>query len=302
LRAGGANTRRRRLAAVLTVLVAFGLVACGGPEALRYELTGQIVALDTDKRELTVAHDAVPGYMGAMTMPFKVPEGSTLLQGLVAGDVIRGRLVVAGEDGVLQAVEKIGHRELPVTMGPGSGAGETLLLEGDAVPDIELTDQHGRRRSLYGTPPTALVVTFVYTRCPFSTFCPLMDRQFTELQKRIVGDARLSGRVRLLSITLDPSQDTPDVLRRHAERLGARSDVWSFLTGDERRVRTLASRFGISTSRDEKDAAVIVHSLATIVIDSGGSVARIYRGNDWRPAEIVPLLVSMTGERRRVER
>jgi protein SCO1/2 len=253
----------------------------------RYDLTGHVVALDDARREVTIAHDAVPGYMDAMTMPFRVRESSAL-RTLARGDLIRGRLTVVREGGLLEAIEKVGYRELPVRVpAPAPASGEDVLLEGDPMPDVELTDENGRPLRLADGSPRAVVLTFVYTRCPFPTFCPLMDRRFMALQETIRADPRLTGRVRLLSITLDPSHDTPAVLKRHARRLGADPEVWSFLTADGSRIRALASRSAVSMSRDGGDVEAIVHNLATVVIDSRGVVRQIHRGNEWRPGDII---------------
>jgi protein SCO1/2 len=111
-----------------------------------------------------------------------------------------------------------------------------------AVPDVTLVDASGGPVSLpqlLGSPePVAL--NFIFTTC--TTICPVMTATFAQMRRELGEDA---GRVRLVSISIDPEQDRPEALRRYAERYGA---GWSFLTGDgadvERVLRAFAAYSG----------------------------------------------------------
>jgi protein SCO1/2 len=90
-------------------------------------------------------------------------------------------------------------------------------------------------------------------------------------------------------VTIDPAHDTPKVLRSygaaHTEKYAEETfEHWEFATGEAEEIRRLANFFGLTynTERDQ-----IVHSLRTILIGADGRVARIYRGNEWKPAEAV---------------
>jgi protein SCO1/2 len=181
----------------------------------------------------------------------------------------------------------------------GQGSHVDYLLEGDRVPDAAFIDQDGRRRRLLEDPAAAVVITFVYTRCPFPTFCPLIDRRFSALQEQIARNRELDGRVRLLSITLDPAHDTPVVLRKHATDLGARSELWNFVTPGDAAAGNMAERFGVGVSLDEKDPSIIVHGLVTVLIDGGGIVTKVLRGGGWQAADVAGMLRSMFDERAR---
>jgi protein SCO1/2 len=275
--------------------------ACTRSEARRYELTGQVVAVDAARQELTIAHAPIAGYMDAMTMPFEVRNAEGAL-GLQPGDLVRGLLVVTSDSGYLESIEKTGHDQPPAS-GGSTRIGEQrhidYLVEGDRVPDAAFIDQDGRRRRLLEDPATATVVTFVYTRCPFPTFCPLIDRRFGALQEQITGNPLLATRVRLLSITLDPAHDTPAVLKQHAADLGARGELWSFVTPGDAAAAGIAGRFGVGASLDEKDPSVIVHGLVTVLIDRDGIVTKVVRGGEWQAAEVVGMLLNMFDERAR---
>jgi protein SCO1/2 len=270
--------------------------ACGGSERSsgerRYAITGEVVAVDARRGEVTIAHDAVAGYMAAMVMPFKVRDAE-LAGRLQPGDLVRGSLVVSASDGFIETIERTGHRAAagapPGRAQPGT---KDFVLEGDALPEVELVDQDGATRSLRSIGGMQ-VMTFVYTRCPFPTFCPLMDRHFKSLQATILADSRLAGRVRLLSITIDPDHDTPAVLRGHAAKVGADPRVWTFVSPRGLRGSEIADRLGVAVEREAPASPLIVHGLVTVVSDDRGVVERIFRGNEWTPREVGALLASM---------
>ena len=91
-------------------------------------------------------------------------------------------------------------------------------------------------------------MTFIYTQCPMPTFCPLMDRHFAAIQERLKADPALAQRA-AVSVSFDPVTDTPPVLKKHAETLGADPSRWTFLTGDRDEIDQFASRFGVSIAR-----------------------------------------------------
>src|SRR4029450_9729760 len=92
-------------------------------------------------------------------------------------------------------------------------------------------------------------LTFIYTRCPLPTFCPLMDQHFAAIQKRMQEDAALKKQVHLVTVSFDPLTDTPPVLKAHAQTLEADLKSWTFLTGDRDDIDQFAARFGVSIGR-----------------------------------------------------
>jgi protein SCO1/2 len=275
-------------AAACYVVVAALAASCRDAERT-YTVSGQVVAMDASRRELMIAHDSIPSYMGAMVMPFKVNDAS--IAKLEPGDLVRGRLVVREDDGFLDQVERIGHREVPAALRALPATMDDFLSEGDVLPDLAFVDQDGASRRLRGDADAAVVLTFIYTRCPFPTFCPLTDRHFQNIQQRVQANRDLADRVRLLSITIDPEYDTTAVLKSHADRLGADARMWSFVRPDGQTAAALPLRFGVPVTR-ESDNAIIVHSLATVVIEPDGTIAKIYRGNEWTPADVITSLES----------
>jgi protein SCO1/2 len=254
------------------------------PAARTYELKGQILAIDQGRLELTVNHADIPGFMPAMTMPYKVRDAN-LLKGRKPGELIAATLVVEGSEGYLQSIRHEGLAALPDER-PAVRA-MNLLDVGEPVRDGELVDQNGARRSLGDWRGQVLAVTFVYTRCPLPNFCPLIDRHFADVQEQVQSSSDLRGRVHLVSVTLDPEYDTPAVLLRHAGQLKADPAVWSLLTGPREQVEKFASQFGVSITRESAQPSGIVHNLRTAVIDGNGRLATILSGGDWQPAALI---------------
>jgi protein SCO1/2 len=273
-------------------VLVFGLgtvVACEGsrtPESKQYELTGQILAVRPETREVVVKHGDIPGFMPAMTMTYQVKDPA-LLQPRAPGDLITATLVV-GPAGTawLSAITHTGSAPLPdgAPARIPAAAGVAPLRPGDAAPMTPLTDQDGAPVSLAHWQGSAVAVTFVYLRCPLPQFCPLMDRRFAELQTIVAARPGLRGRVRLLSVSFDPKADDPPHLRAHAAKLRADPAVWRFATAPEEVVDRFAAAFGVNVIREAD--RTITHNLRTAVIDAVGRVVSIHDGNTWTADEL----------------
>jgi protein SCO1/2 len=284
----------RRLPKLRPPAPLFALILCAAlagfacrapaPAPRTFELKGQILAIDKARRELTVNHADIPGFMPAMTMPYKVRDAN-LLEGRTPGELIGATLVVEESDAYLQSIRHEGVAALPDAR-PVARAMD-LLRVGETVRDGELVDPGGARRSLGDWRGQVLAVTFVYTRCPLPNFCPLIDRHFAAVQEQVRASSDLQGRVHLVSVTLDPDYDTPAVLLRHAGRLKADPAVWSLLTGSRAQIETFASQFGVSVVRENAQPSELVHNLRTAVIDGNGRLVTVLSGGEWEPAALI---------------
>jgi protein SCO1/2 len=264
------------------------------PETREYELSGQILVVRPETSEVLIRHGDIKGFMSGMTMPFKVKDPA-LLRGRTAGDLVTATLVVAEDSAWLGTLTATGHAPVPDDA-PGAlpaATGVHVLAAGDVVPDTPLASPEGAV-SLRATRGMATAVTFIYTRCPLPDYCPLMDRRFAEIQRIVSGDAVLNRRVRLVSISFDPANDTPARLSEHASALGADPAVWRFATiADPSAIDSFAATFGVNVIR-EKDGT-ITHNLRTIVIDADGRVVSVRDGNTWTAAEVVSDLQKALG-------
>ena len=255
--------------------------ACSPSPAREYELRGQVLAVDPARQEITIKHEDIPRFMPGMTMAFKVAD-KNLLNGRVAGDLVKATLVVRDSDAHLRTLDRTGFAPVSAT----EPLPMAMLTAGERISDATFVDEKGAARRLTDWRGKVLVVTFIYTRCPLPNFCPLMDRHFKIIQDDIRSETALS-RVRLLSVSLDPRHDTPPVLARHAAKLLADPEVWSFLTGEADAIDTFAKQFGVSISRGSESDQDIVHNLRTAIIDGDGRLTTVLNGSEWTPSELL---------------
>jgi protein SCO1/2 len=280
---GSRRTAALRGLAILLLSVA----ACSRtpkPETKEYFMRGQVLAVLPDRQQLTVRHEDIAGLMPGMTMTFLVAKPE-LLSGRVPGELIDATLSVTDSLGTLVAITSTGTA--PLSDGAAQSALLADLLEpGSELPDAALIDQDDRRRSLSEWRGSMTLVTFIYTSCPLPNFCPLMDQNFSTVQRAVAEEPVLAGKVKLVSISFDPDHDTPAVLRAHAAKRRADAAVWTFLTGDRVTLERVAGRFGVSVMR-EGQSVEITHNLRTALIGADGRVIKIYSGSQWTPGEVL---------------
>lgn len=263
-----------------------------GPDARRYPISGVVREVDAASGRVTVAHEAIPGLMDAMTMSFPIRERWVV--GVAApGDRIAGTLVV---DGARSWIEGASLTKPPVGSTTAAPRDSTAAAgigpePGTPLPEAPLRDQAGRPVTAKDFAGRDVILTFIYTRCPLPDFCPLMMTRLNEAAARL----RKAGRrddVQILAISIDPAHDTPQVLADYGRRFitGEGDDPfhrWSLLTGTPANVRTWAALFALTY---EKDGTDIAHGLRTAVVDREGKVVGVLRGNDWTTDQLMSLL------------
>ena len=280
----------------LLALFCFSLPAChprNQSRGQRYDIKGKVVSVDKEKQTVTISHEEIKGYMGAMVMPFKLKEDWTFTV-LVPGDQISGTLVVDGASSWIEDV--IITSESEATSGPDNTEGLAEPKPGDEVPDFALTNQDGKRIHLAQYRGKALLLTFIYTRCPLPEYCTLMSNNFGLIDKELQKDSELYSKTHLLSISFDPEYDTPKVLRSygasHTGKFNEETfDHWEFASGTPDEVKVIAQHFGL---RYFKESDQIIHMLRTAIIAPDGKVFKIYRNNDWKPEEVLQDLRSLS--------
>jgi protein SCO1/2 len=270
---------------------------CGSSDRREYPLQGQILTITPDKKDASIKHEDIPGFMSAMTMSYKVRDAAEY-ENLAPGDLINATLVVVSNDAYLEDVKKVGNAPLEKsvtdTASPSASSGFELLQNGAPVPNVTFRDQDGNEIDLASFKGKAVVVTFIYTTCPLPTFCPLMDRHFAALQAKLKERSN-DLNAQLLSVSFDPVTDTPAVLKKHAQSLGADPRLWTFVTGDRDDIDRWALRFGVSVSRAMNDPRDITHNLRTAIIDRQGNLVQTYTGNEWTPEQVLSDLRVMVG-------
>jgi protein SCO1/2 len=277
---------KSRTYALIPLLALVLLAACSNrPEpAKRYALTGKVVSVEAKDSRLIVDHKAIPGFMEAMTMPYKVKDAAEL-KPLAPGDEITADVLVQGTDYWLENIKVTKKNAGP------HPATSTLHMPqpGEEVPDFALTNQNGRRVALRDYRGKALLVTFIYTRCPFPDYCPRISGLFAELNRSMMASPELARRTHLLSVSIDPAHDRPAALRsygaEYAKDTGDHSfNHWEFAVPKPEELTRMAKFFGLTY---ENDSGQIIHSLSTTLISPDGRVYRWYRGGDWKPADVL---------------
>ena len=165
-----------------------------------------------------------------------------------------------------------------------------LLAPGDVVPAIPLVDQSGNAFSVARLRGNAVVIGFVYTRCPDPRMCPLVSSKFARLQAGIG-----TSKIRLLEVTLDPAFDTPAVLRRYGHAYGQNPQRWTLAGGTAPSIRDLSERLGIASQWTQP--GTLVHTEALVILDGDNRIARIIDGNTWTPGAALAAAREATGER-----
>jgi protein SCO1/2 len=276
----------KRVPILLLVVAASGFMAgCHSkPAAKHYVLTGTIVSIDKNSKSLLVNGDEVKGFMAAMTMSYMVKDGNEL-NGLSAGDTIAADLIEQGDEYWLEHMKVTQKAGAP----PPTKADFHMPSPGEEVPDFKLVNQSNRHIDLHQYRGKTVILTFIYTRCPFPDFCPRMSGQFAELNRQLAADPKLYAKTHLLSISFDPGYDTPKVLTEYGHHWAGEKpgvfDHWEFAVAASQDIPQIATFFGLTVIPEKDD--VITHSLSTAVIAPDGKISRWYHGSDWQASDLL---------------
>lgn len=289
----------------LLPLLAFGLLIGGGCSRegasgggatgaakageKRFPFTGEIVRADPVQNVLLVKHEAIEGFMAAMTMEFSAPAAD--VAAAKPGQRIRAELVAPAAGGF--RLEKIwpGDKADADTVAAGArklredthNLGKNAFREiGEKVPDFALYDQDGRVVQSARFGGKQIMLNFIYTRCPDQTKCPAATLKMMAAQK-LAAEAGVTN-IEFISITLDPANDTPAVLKEYAAVRGIDTKNFSFLTGPESAIKDLLTQFGVAAQPNDTNLA---HTLSTVLIDPAGKIAHREDGSAWEPKDFV---------------
>lgn len=253
-----------------------------------YHLRGKVVSTSPATGEVTLDHEAIPGFMDAMTMPYKLKDPSILSE-LHPGDVITADVLVSQDADasvlldhiVVVAQGKPDYKPTSIYHVPASG---------DVVPDFKLRNQDGRTIHLGQFRGKALLITFIYTRCPLPNFCPLVTHNFAVIEKQLAGNQALYAKTHLICVSFDPEHDTPERLRAYgAEYIGsdARNAFahWDFAVPQKPVLTDMAKWFDVGITVGAGGS--ITHTLSTTLVGRDGKVVNFYHGNEWTPDQVL---------------
>jgi len=262
------------------------------PASKRYPFTGRVIAIEAQNQSAIIDGDNIPGFMEAMAMEYKI-KPATVVGQLAAGDSISAVVVVVADpknpdaagDYWLENVKVTTHAKSPPALGPNAVHAPTA---GEEVPDFSFTDQDNKQISLEQYRGKVLLVTFIYTRCPFPDFCPRMSGNFAEIYKQISTNPGLAD-VRLLSISFDPEHDTPEILREYGFAVAHTHDPalfrrWKFVAPRASNLPKIAGFFALTVKPEN---GLITHNLSTAVIGRDGKIVSWYHGSDWQVSDLI---------------
>ena len=259
-----------------------------------FQVKGVVKAIRPEQKEIEIKHETIPGYMQAMTMPFNVRD-TNQLTGLQPEQPISFRLTVTDTDGWVDDIRSLG----PATSAAAGGSSPAPvhvvqpLKVGELLPEYHLTNELGEQIATTLYKGQALAITFLFTRCPFPTFCPKLANDFAETQQRLLSVQNGPTNWHLLTISFDPEFDKPAVLKAYAEAHGYVPAHWTFATGDLKDIAAMGDLFGLAFWRDSSGS--ITHNMRTVVIDAQGRLQRVFEGKDWTSAEMAAEIVKAAG-------
>jgi protein SCO1/2 len=289
----GASNRRLPVVAIVALLL------CGAPSAMaeqRYSASGLVLEISNPHR-FVVSCKEIPGFMDAMVMPFEVRESADW-KSVRPGMLVDFTLFV--NDGVPYA-EKIkvhefdspDQRPLEVHMlqmiggafGTASDTEQKMLAVDQKVPDFGLIDQYRRPVKFSDWSGKVVAISFVYTRCSFPEYCFRLSNNLGLVGKRFAD--RMGKDLVLLTITFDPTSDSPEVLSKYANTWKASARGWYFLTGPPAEVKRVCLMFGMNFW---PEMGMLAHSMHTAVVDRRGRLVTNLEGNDFSAEQLGNLL------------
>jgi protein SCO1/2 len=252
-----------------------------------YHLRGKVVSTDPARGEVTLDHEAIPGFMEAMTMPYKLKDPGILSE-LHPGDVITADVLVSPDP---DADYLLDHIVVVAQARPDykPAVSYHVPAPGDQVPDFKLRNQDGRAIHFGQFRGKTLLITFIYTRCPSPDFCPRVTRNFAALEKQLAANPALYARTHLLSVSFDPEHDTPERLKAYGiSYIGNYSKSafahWDFAAPEKLVLPEMARFFDLGMT--ENADSTITHTLSTTLVGPDGKVARFYPGNEWTVEQV----------------
>ena len=289
---------KKTLCAFITLFLTIAVLSCGkkqenDTDLVTFRLRGRVVEIDTADKVVTIAHEEIPNYMHAMTMPFKVrrPE---LLRGVEPGDSVYATLAVTRVASWLETLTVLAPGVTPKFLTPEEIL-EKMIKPGEMFPDAQLLDQEGRSFRISSFRGKVLAITFVYTRCPLPDYCMRMSTNFAALQKELSADPSLAGKWHLLTVSFDAAMDRPNVMKQYGISYAADFSTWTFATDPDTGGSTivpLADGLGLMYASDQGQ---FNHNLRTALVDADGKLATVIKGNAWTAQEVAREIREIAG-------
>jgi len=272
------------------------LVGChAAPEGKRpggkqYPIRGVVQRVDASHQEISLTNEDIPGFMVPMTMDYKVADPAAIGE-LHSGDKISATLLDDGPSdasGTMPLINVVILSQAKADYLPK--VQYHVPAPGDEVPDFVLLNEMGKKMSLRSLRGKVVALTFIYTRCPLSDYCPRMSHNFAVIDKALAADPKLYRETHLLSVSFDPQYDTPKVLKSYgAATTGRYANEtfahWDFAAPPVAELPKMEQFFDVGVTPG--DSGTLQHSLSTVVIGKDGKVVAFWPTNDWSVDELL---------------
>jgi len=261
----------------------------------QYTIRGTVISTDATNGRVLLKHNDIPGLMPAMTMPYRLEDPSALSE-LHPGDLITATLLA---DHTSAGPSNLRLKNIVIIAQASPDYKPTVQYHvptiGDAVPNFTLLNQSDKKISLQQFRGKLVLITFIYTRCPLADYCPRMSRNFAEIDKSLQANPTLYNHTHLLSVSFDPTYDTPKVLRSYGSAYTGNYvketfQHWDFAAPSPDELPKMEQYFDVGVTPGP--TGTLQHSLSTILIGKDGKVLAFYPTNDWTPAEVLEKIKS----------
>jgi len=256
-------------------------MGCARGATTNYMVRGVVKQIDLPDHQLVIAHESIPNFMEAMTMPFHAGEG-VIPGDLKVGAAIRFELHVNDTESWIDGIKQIPTAPSEIKSPPvAASAGAVLKPVSNTASvhdkirlrDFKFTNELGQPVSFSDFRGQAIALTFFFTRCPVPDFCPRLSRNFQQVERKLGAMPNAPTNWHLISVSFDPTRDTPEVLKAYAARYQYRPDHWTFLTGPSDRIAQLAHACGVEF---QQDGGGFTHNFRTIIIDASNHLQMVF--------------------------
>ncbi len=272
-----------------------------------YTARGVVREVRAAEGQVVIAHEEIPNFMGAMTMPFNVKDAA-ILTNVAAGEKIRFELHVSDSESWVDHVERFDGPSAP-------GGSEAAAPEVQSPPlaravpappgrsksplrTFKFTNELGQPVCLEDFRGQAVALTFFFTRCPIPEFCPRLSRNFAEVQHKLGTMENAPTNWHLLSVTFDPAHDTPGALKAYAATYHYDPAHWSFLTGPADKIAELAAACDV---RYDPDSGLFNHNFRTLIVDTSNHLQMVFPTSGDLSDGIVQELLKALGKTNTIE-
>ena len=258
----------------------------------RHFVRGQVVAVNSTEGTILLAHEAIPGFMPAMTMDYKVADRSALAElhpgDRIGADLLNDRDAAGPKNLRLTGVDVLQQAKADYL----PAVAYHVPAPGDTVPNFALLNQSGKTIHMDQFRGKVLLLTFIYTRCPLADYCPRMSRNFADINRQLQADPTVYAKTHLLTVSFDPTYDTPPVLRSYGGAYTGmytreKFEHWDFAAPSEVELPKMEQWFDVGVTPAGKQ---LQHSLATVAIGTDGKVIAFYPSNDWKVDDVLQVM------------